>query len=336
MNKDLTIALVAILLVAGLAFGLTAVRPQRPPTVSHPFSLAETPAAGAASVPGAAAPGANPDAELRPNDHVIMRVNGMPVTEREFRMLQGEAPEQQRAFLDTPKGRLAMAQQLIRLKALAQEGERLGATKDPEMSSRIRFGLESASAQYAVQKLAGEPSEQTLRAAYEKEKGNAIVLSHIAIAYAGGAIPPRNGGQPLTVDQAIQKAQALVAQLRGGRDFAVVAKAQSDDPQSGANGGVLGPLQPGSLPPELEKAVSTLKPGELSDPVRSQYAVHIFRIGAIPYETVRPQLVQKLRQEEMARKVEEIQKKAKVELDPVFFPDRNLAGAPEVGKKNPS
>ncbi|HEV7921121.1 MAG TPA: peptidylprolyl isomerase [Thermoanaerobaculia bacterium] len=332
MKKDLLIALVAVLLVAGLAFGLTAMRPQRPPTPSHPFSLADTPAAGAV----AEGPGADPDAAVGRNERVIMRVNGRPVTEREFRMLQSEAPEQQRAFLDTPKGKLAMAQQLIRLKALAQEGERLGASKDPELSSRIRFGLESAAAQYAVQKLAGEPSEQTLRAAYEKEKGSGVVLSHIAIAYAGGAIPPRNGGQPLTVDQAIQKAQAVVAQLRGGRDFAAVAKAQSDDPQSGANGGVLGPLQPGSLPPQLEQAVASLRPGEVSDPVRSQYAVHIFRIGAIPYETVRPQLVQKLRQEEMARKVEEIQKKAKVELDPVFFPDRNLDAPPEVGKKNPS
>jgi hypothetical protein len=333
MKKDLLTALIVILVVCGAAFGLTAVRPQRPPTPSQPFSLEDTPAAGTVDVVGG---GANPDAEVGPNDKVVMRVNGVPVTEREFRMLQSEAPEQQRAFLDTPKGRLAMAQQLIRLKALAQEGQRLGASKDPELSSRIRFGVESAAAQFAVQKLAGEPSEQALRAEYEKEKGSGVVLSHIAIAYAGGALPPKSGTQPLTIDQALQKAQALVAQLRGGRDFATVARSQSDDPQSGANGGVLGPLQPGSLPPELEKAVSSLKPEEVSDPVRSQYAVHIFRIGPIPFEAVRPQLVQKLRQDEMARKVDEIQKKAKVELDPVFFPDRNFAATPEVGKKNPS
>jgi parvulin-like peptidyl-prolyl isomerase len=331
MKKDLVIALVAILLVGGLAYGLTAIRPARPPVESHPFSLAETPAAGAPAVAGVAA--AAP--EVGPNDKVVMRINGVPVTEREFRMLQSEAPEQQRAFLDTPKGRLALAQQIIRLKALAQEGQRLGASNDPELSSRIRFGLENAAAGYAVQKLAAEPSEQTLRAAYEKEKGNAVVLSHIAIAYAGSAIPPRNGGQPPTPEQAMLKAAGLVAQLRSGRDFTAMAKAESDDTQSAPNGGVLGPLQPGSLPPPLEGAVSRLKPGEVSDPVRSQYGVHIFRVGPIPYEAVRPQLVQKLRQEEMARKVEEIQKKAKVELDPVFFPDRNLA-PPEPGKKNPS
>ncbi|HKO57559.1 MAG TPA: peptidylprolyl isomerase, partial [Thermoanaerobaculia bacterium] len=299
MKKDLLIALIAILLVGGLAYGLTAIRPDRPPTESHPFSLEDTPA-GVADVSGAvAAP------EVGPNDKVVMRINGVPVTEREFRTLQNEAPEQQRAFLDTPRGRLALAQQIIRLKALAQEGQRLGASKDPELSSRVRLGVESAAAQFAVQKLAGEPSEQTLRAAYEKEKGNAVVLSHIAVAYAGSAIPPRNGGQSPSVEQAMQKAQALVAQLRAGKDFAALARAESDDTQSGPNGGVLGPLQPGSLPPQLEGAVSRLKPGAVSDPVRSQYGIHIFRLGAIPYEAVRPQLVQKLRQEEIARKVEE-------------------------------
>jgi hypothetical protein len=33
--------------------------------------------------------------------------------------------------------------------------------------------------------------------------------------------------------------------------------------------------------------------------------------------------------------VEEIQKKAKVDLDPTFFPDRNLGATPEGGQKNP-
>ncbi|MBV9496269.1 MAG: peptidylprolyl isomerase [Acidobacteria bacterium] len=336
MKKDLTLALVAILAVFGLAFALSAALPKRPATPSQPFSLEDTPAAGAMDVPGGMA-AAGDGSEVGPNDKIVMRVNGVPVTEREFRMVMAEAPEQQRAFLDTPKGRLALAQQLIRLKALAQEGKRLGATNDPELASRIKFGLENAAASYAVQKLAAEPSDATLRAEYEKEKGNAVVLSHIAIAYAGGALPPKGGGQAMTPDQALQKANALVRQLRGGRDFASAAKAESDDPQSGQNGGVLGPLQPGALPPQLEQTVQGLKPGEVSEPVRSQYAIHIFRVGAIPFEAVKAQLAQKIRQEEMARKVEEVQAKAKVELEPWFFPERDLkATAPQLGQKPPA
>lgn len=322
MKRDLLFALVAILLITAVAYGLGTMRPALPPTPSTPFSLTT----GVAAAPGVpAAPG------LLPNDKVVMRVNGEPVTEREFDMYLRQAPEQAQPYYAGPNGRMALASQIAKLKALEQEGHRLGADKDADVASRIRFGTANVVAQYAAEKLAGTPNEAALRAEYEKEKGALTGLSHILISYAGSAIPARDGAQRTQKD-AEKKARDVQQLLRSGRSFADVAKEFSDDTRSAEAGGFLGPVQPGQLPPEMDAVVSKLKPGEISEPVVTQYGVHIFQIGTAPFAQARPMLEQKVRQDELAQRVAEVEKGAKVELDPKFFPQRTLP-PPAVPKK---
>jgi len=193
MKRDLSIALVALLLIAAAAYGLGMIRPHLPPTPSHPFSL----------VTGAPGPGSAVPA----NDKIVMRVNGEPVTEHEFELYVRQAPEQMQPYYASPNGRMALASQVAKLKALEQEGHRLGADQDADVASRIRFGAANVVAQYAAEKLAGTPNEAKLRAEYEKEKGSLTGLSHILVAFAGGAVPPRGGAQ-LTQQDAMQKARA--------------------------------------------------------------------------------------------------------------------------------
>jgi len=319
MKRDLSIALIAILLITAAAYGLGMVRPHLPPTTSHPFSL----------VTGAPGPGSAVPA----SDKIVMRVNGEPVTEHEFELYVRQAPEQMQPYYATPNGRMQLAVQIRRLKALEQEGHRLGADQDPEISSTIRVGASTLVAQYAADKLGGTPDEARLRAEYEKEKGALTGLSHILVAFAGGAVPPRNGTQ-LTQQDAMQKARALQQTLRGGRSFADVAREASDDTRSAASGGFLGPMQPGALPPELEAVVARLKPGEVSEPIVTQMGIHLFQIGTAPFEAVKPLLAQKLRQEEVAARVVEVEKGAKVELDPKFFPQRTLPPAEGPKKRS--
>ncbi|HSP15797.1 MAG TPA: peptidylprolyl isomerase [Thermoanaerobaculia bacterium] len=307
MKRDLAFAIGAVIVVLAVCFGLAAVRPNLPPTPSTPFSedTGQT--------------------VVGPNDRVVMRVNGEPVTEREFQAFLEQAPEDARPFYNSPQGRPLLAQQLVKLKALEQEGRRLGVEKDPDAALRLRMARQQVVAAFALQKLVAKPSDTRLRAEYEKEKKNfeTTDLSHILIAYQGGAVPPRQGHPPLTVDQAMKKAQAIEAQLRKGVEFAAIARAESDDDGSARAGGILGPVQPGSLPPELQRAVSTLKEGEISNPVKSAYGVHIFKAGSKEgrrYEELKPMFAAKLQRDDAELAIVKLQKSAKVELDPKFFP----------------
>ena len=61
-------------------------------------------------------------------------------------------------------------------------------------------------------------------------------------------------------------------------DFSAIARRVSEDKQSAPNGGYLGWISPGQLMPEFEQAVAALQPGEVSDPVRTEYGWHLIQL----------------------------------------------------------
>jgi len=97
------------------------------------------------------------------------------------------------------------------------------------------------------------------------------------------------------------KAEAILAKLKGGADFAETAKAESDDKGSGANGGDLGFFAQNDMVPEFGEAAFAMKPGEVSGLVKSQFGYHIIKVhdkkpaGKIPFEEVRDNITQRLK-----------------------------------------
>ncbi|HKN90778.1 MAG TPA: peptidylprolyl isomerase [Acidimicrobiia bacterium] len=74
------------------------------------------------------------------------------------------------------------------------------------------------------------------------------------------------------------EADAALARIKGGEDFAAVAKSVSIDTGSGAKGGDLGCNPKGVFVPEFDKAASELPIGQISDPVQTQYGWHIILV----------------------------------------------------------
>lgn len=322
VKKDFPVALGSIVIVLAICFGLAAMRPELPATKSTPFSTLPV-VKSTATV-------------TMKNDKVVMRVNGQPVTEREFDAFVQQAPEQMQAFYASPEGRRTLADQLVKLKSLEQEGQRLGVESDPEAASRIEMARANIVAAYALQKIVSQPDDQRLRAEFEKQKKNfeTVQLSHIVVAYAGGGIPPKSGA-PLSEADAIKKAQSIAAKLRSGADFAQTARAESDDVNSASEGGRLGEVSPASLPPAVQGPVSNLKSQQISQPVKSSYGIHIFKAGvrkARSYEEMKPMLAAKMQRDEAETTLSRLQKTAKVELDPKFFPQQPNPGPVPRGR----
>jgi len=72
----------------------------------------------------------------------------------------------------------------------------------------------------------------------------------------------------------IEEAVSLQNQIFEGADFGELAKTHSRCP-SGATGGVLGTFGPGQMVPDFEKAAFGLDVGQLSDPVQTQFGIHL-------------------------------------------------------------
>lgn len=84
--------------------------------------------------------------------------------------------------------------------------------------------------------------------------------------------------ETVTDIQAEQRIRELYRQLQAGADFAELAKAQSDDPVSGSDGGNLGWVSRGQMVPEFEQAMLEANIGELKGPIRSQFGWHILQV----------------------------------------------------------
>ncbi|MDB5659046.1 MAG: peptidylprolyl isomerase [Cypionkella sp.] len=132
-----------------------------------------------------------------------------------------------------------------------------------------------------------------------------------------------------------EKANELKTQLAGGADFAELAKANSTDTGSGAQGGDLGWFGLGAMVKPFEDAVVAAKVGEVSGPIKSDFGWHLIlvketRVAAKPtLDETRDELAQAIEQKAVEDHIKTLTDAAKIEkpgeaIDPKFLGDATL------------
>jgi peptidyl-prolyl cis-trans isomerase C len=74
-----------------------------------------------------------------------------------------------------------------------------------------------------------------------------------------------------------EEAKAILEQIKGGADFATLAKEKSKDP-GGADGGDLGYFSKDQMVPEFAEVAFKMYPGQISNPVKTQFGWHIIKV----------------------------------------------------------
>jgi peptidyl-prolyl cis-trans isomerase C len=116
------------------------------------------------------------------------------------------------------------------------------------------------------------------------------------------------------------QAKAIIASIKKGQKFEEIAKKQSKDPGSGANGGDLDWASPGNFVKEFSDAMMALKKGQMTEnAVKTQFGYHIIRLDDVreaqlpKFDDVKPQIAQQLTQTKMNNYQQDLRSKAKVE-----------------------
>jgi peptidyl-prolyl cis-trans isomerase C len=116
------------------------------------------------------------------------------------------------------------------------------------------------------------------------------------------------------------EAKKIIADLKKGAKFDELAKKQSKDPGSGANGGDLDWANANSYVPEFSEALIKLQKGQLTQaPVKSQFGWHVIRLDDVreaqlpKIDEIRPQIAQQLQQQKLAKFQQDLRQSAKVE-----------------------
>ncbi|UCE47153.1 MAG: peptidylprolyl isomerase [Phycisphaerales bacterium] len=191
-----------------------------------------------------------------------------------------------------------------------------------DIKREIRAGL--ARNQFMAAQWAGKinVSDEDARKYYEENTDEFNVPELVRASHI--LIQPEAGGDPNeAMAKARTKAEGLLAQIKGGADFAELAKANSDC-LSAPNGGDLEFFPRGKATPAFEKAAFNLKVGEISDVVETDYGFHIIKVtdhkdpSTISFEQAKERIIQKLTEEKQVGFANEYLEKLKAEAEIVY------------------
>lgn len=258
-----------------------------------------------------AAPAALAQDEQPGPDTVVATVNGVEITLGHMVVAKATLPEQYRNMPATVLFP-GILDQLIQQTALAQsfEGER---------PPRVTLALENETRSL----LAGEVIEDIMSGAVTADLVEAIYQDQ----YADGSLGQEYSAAHILVETE-EEAQQIVADLEGGADFAAVAREKSTGP-SAPRGGDLGWFGTGQMVPAFETAVTTLQPGEVSDPVQTEFGWHVIRLNDVrqqeapELDEVRAEIEQQIRNEAVTDRLGELTEAS--DIDRSMVEDMNPA-----------
>ncbi len=239
--------------------------------------------------------------EAKDPNSVIARVNGEDITLGHMMIAYATLPDQ---FRDYPPEALfdGILDQLIQQTALSQSAS-------GDVPDHVRLSLENErrslmAAEVVEDLLAEEISEQDIQAAYDaqfvdSDQGEEYSAAHILV-------------------ETEEEANAIKEELDGGADFAKLAQEKSTGP-SGPRGGDLGWFGPGMMVPEFEAAAVALEPGQVSEPVQTQFGWHVIQLNDVrakqapAMELVRDELLARLQRDAVQAHVESLTESANIE-----------------------
>jgi peptidyl-prolyl cis-trans isomerase C len=207
----------------------------------------------------------------------------------------------------TPEMQGQLREEVIAREVFMQEAEKQGLSSSDDFKTQMELARQTILIRslFTDYQQKNKVSEAELKAEYDK-------------------FTATNGGKEYKARHILVEkeadAKAIIASIKKGGKFEDIAKKQSKDSGSGANGGDLDWANPSSYVPEFTEAMLKLNKGQMTDtPVKTQFGYHIIRVddtreAKLPaFEELKPQIAQQLDQQRLGAYQQSLRDKAKVE-----------------------
>lgn len=240
----------------------------------------------------------------------IATVNGQPIPKSRLEMMEKQLNKAATAAgrQVPPEMAARLPEELVTQEVFMQEAKKQGLDQTDDYKFQADLARQSIliNALFEAERTKNPVTDAEAKAEYDKfvtaNSGKEYKASHILVEKEADA-------------------KKIIADLKKGGKFADIAKKQSKDPGSGANGGDLDWATAASYVPEFSEAMVKLKKGETTpEPVKSQFGWHVIRLddtraAQMPkFDDVKPQIIQQLTQQKLQKYQEDLRAKAKVEM----------------------
>jgi peptidyl-prolyl cis-trans isomerase C len=235
----------------------------------------------------------------------VARVNGADITEAEINFAESEVGSEI-AGLPVEARRRVLLEYLVEAHLFAEAAGKNQLGTGKEFEERLAY--------YKLRALRDAFYEKKVRDAVTEAQAKAAYEEQIA------KIPPEPEVRARHIlVKTEQEAKDLIKQLKGGADFTELAKKSSDGP-SAQTGGDLGYFSRGQMVKQFEDVAFALKPGQISDPVQTEFGWHVIKVEdkrnrPVPsFDEVKDQLMASLVQNQLKTIVQGLRGSAKVEI----------------------
>src|SRR5262245_48867547 len=263
-------------------------------------------------------------------DTIVARIGEKPITARELMMIvQLSPPDAQKNLL---KDGQAFVEQLALMTKLAEIAESAHLDRQSPIKEQLeayrRQTLANAQLAIAHDSVATTISAADQKKYYEDNRGQytQAKVKALFISFRSNPAPDSKGKKYLSEPEAKAKIEKLFQQIRGGADFVKLVKENSDDAESVTRDGDLfgAPIRRSDkLPEDVKAIIFALKPGQVSDPLRTPSGFYLFRLDDLTiqtYEQVQSDIFVAIQQKRFEEWFDKIKKNLDVKIEaPDFF-----------------
>ncbi|WP_257306745.1 peptidylprolyl isomerase [Geothrix campi] len=290
--------------------------------------VAQEPAKAPATAPvqvQAAAPVQAPTP--KPEEVVLAKVGGEPITEADFQAAFRLLPQQeQMQILMLQGGKEEFVKRMAESKLLAVKAKRMELDKTPEFQRAVDRTRDDLLAREFLAK-EGEAlqkklvvSEADVQAFYEKNKDRFKQPELASVRHILVSVKHEGEATGLTEAEAKAKVAKIQAELKKGAKFEALAKKYSDDPGSKENGGLYEDADPSAWAPEFGAAARTQPLGKVGAPVKTMFGYHLVKVVSrkaarqVPFEEAKSVAEQGAQRERQAAVWSELMESLRKEI----------------------